>query len=301
MGRRKRHFFKDSAYKDGYLVQYYIDRLTGIALSLYEWKNLPDTVDARFLETTLFMQGQAAFFKDEVVGYLALPFAVQGQLSLYRLPTTVRAYAINGYQKTLTPDERVLIFNSNTLSASNSQVQMFAYRLSDLDSAIDVNARAQKTPVLIKCAESERLTMLNAYKEYDGNSPVIAAERDALSPESFTVFKTDAPYVADKLYDLKSNIWNEALTYLGVPNVQVQKKERMITDEVVRAQGGTIASRFPKLDMRKKAAEQINKKFGLDIEVDFREAFNVDGKGGADDGDLYDRSQDDFREPLRGD
>ena len=91
-----------------------------------------------------------------------------------------------------------------------------------------------------------------------------------------TVLKTDAPFVARDLYELKSEYWNEALTYLGISNVNTTKKERMVTDEVIRNMGGTIASRYSRLEMRRQACEQINKMFGLDIwcnyRADYREA-----------------------------
>ena len=144
----------------------------------------------------------------------------------------------------------------------------------DIDRSIDVNAKAQKTPVLIECDENTRLSMLNLYKEYDGNAPVIYGDR-ALNTSDLKVLKTDAPFVADKLYTLRTQIWNEALTYLGVNNVNVTKKERLISDEVNRNQGGTIASRKSRLKMRQEACEEINDMFGLNVWVEFEEDTRV--------------------------
>jgi hypothetical protein len=157
--------------------------------------------------------------------------------------------------------------------ANNKEdIEMFARRLYNLDRAIDVNANAQKTPVLIQCEEQQRLTMKNLYKEYDGNSPVIYGDKN-LNPKGLAVLKTDAPYVADKLYSLKTQIWNEALTYLGISNLNVQKKERLVSDEVVRSMGGTIASRYSRLQSRREAVEKINAMFGTEIEVNYRDDF----------------------------
>jgi hypothetical protein len=164
---------------------------------------------------------------------------------------------------------------------------MFARRLSNLDRIIDVNANAQKTPVLIRASEKQRLTMMNLYKEYDGNAPFIFGDKN-LDLNDLSVLKTDAPYVADKIYTLKTQIWNEALTYLGISNVNITKKERLITDEVQRNQGGTIASRYSGLDARKQAADKINKMFGSNIEVEYREDAIEDAgiiPGGIKDGE----------------
>jgi hypothetical protein len=125
---------------------------------------------------------------------------------------------------------------------------------------------------LIQCEENQRLTLKNVYQKYDGNEPVIFGDKN-LNPNALKVLQTGAPYVADKLYQLKTEIWNEALTYLGISNVNYQKKERMISDEVMRAQGGIVASRYSRLESRRQAVEEINKMFGLNIEVNYREDY----------------------------
>ena len=171
----------------------------------------------------------------------------------------------------------VIIWNNYIRTNSVLDVKMFAKRLYNLDRIIDVNANAQKTPILIKCDETQRLTMLNVYKEYDGNSPVIFGDK-ALNSNGLDVLSTGAPYVADKIYQLKTQIWNEALTYLGISNINIQKKERLITDEVTRNQGGTIASRYSRLESRREAVRKINEMFGLNIEVNYREDFQQVGE-----------------------
>ena len=157
---------------------------------------------------------------------------------------------------------------------------MFARELYNLDRAISVNANAQKTPILIRCTENERLSLENLYMNYDGNKPVIYGDKQ-LNPNALTVLKTDAPYVADKLYTLKTQKWNEALTYLGISNVNITKRERLITDEVTRNQGGTIASRYSRLESRRQACAKINEMFGLNIQCDYREDYQeiVDAEG----------------------
>lgn len=294
MSRRKDRQFWESAIMNNSTFRQYYNRLVELSISMFEWKNLPDSVDPRFLELTLFTDGQAVFFEDEVMGFLALQNAMGGGFDVYRIPTNRRAYAVNGYQKQLDENDSVIIYNNYLHTNSMLDVQMFAKRLYNLDRAIDVNANAQKTPILLLCDDSERLTLENMYMQYDGNKPVIKGVK-GLNPNAFTVLKTDAPYVADKLYQLKTQIWNEALTYLGISNMNITKKERLISDEVTRNQGGTIASRYSRLQARREACKKINEMFGLDIWCDYREDFqeidndndtiigdpNSDGEGGS--------------------
>lgn len=283
MAKRDRQFWESATLNNATFRQYY-NRLTELSISMFEWKNLPDTVDPRHLELTLFSDGQAVFFEDEEIGFLALQNTKGGKFNVYRVPTDRRAYAVNGYQKDLTDKDSVIIFNNYLHSNSRLDVEMFARRLWNLDRAIDVNANAQKTPVLIQCDETQRLTMLNLYKKYDGNEPFIFGDKN-LNPNAIKTLKTDAPYVADKLYQLKTQIWNEALTYLGISNINITKKERLITDEVTRNQGGTIASRYSRLEARRDACKQINKMFGLDIWCDYREDYQALSEEVLTDGD----------------
>lgn len=278
MGRRKKTNFGESLLMNNATYEQYFNRLMELSISMFEWKNLPSTCDVRYLELALFMNGSAVFFQDDVLeDYVALDVICSGRLDVYGNPVLRRAYSrYNNYQKLLKGNNSVIIWNNYTRTNSVLDVEMFAKRLYNLDRIIDVNANAQKTPILIKCDETQRLTMLNVYKEYDGNSPVIFGDK-ALNSNGLDVLSTGAPYVADKLYTLKTQIWNEALTYLGISNINVQKKERLITDEVTRNQGGTIASRYSRLESRREAARKINDMFGLNIEVNYREDFQQVG------------------------
>ena len=257
---------------DATYVQYF-DRLTELAISMFEWKNLPESIDERFLELTLFNKGYAVFYKDEDMDeYVCLPAAVGGTLDIYNIPTLRRAYAASGYNYQLDNKNSVLIYNNMLHKNSVLDVEMFAKRLYEIDRIIDVNISAQKTPVLISCDETQRLTLKNLYMQYDGNSPVIYGDKN-MTPDALKVLNTGAPFIADKLYMLKTQRWNEMLTYLGISNANFQKKERMLRDEVIRETGGIIASRYSRLNERKKACRQINAMFGLDLDCVYREDY----------------------------
>lgn len=291
MGRKNKEFWESGNNNNATFMQYY-NRLTELSIAMFEWKNLPDSVDPRFLELTLFSEGQAVFFEDEVMGFLALKNTVQGGFNVYRVPTMRRAIADNGYSKELNIDNSVIIYNNLLRKNSMLDVRMFAQRLYDIDRTIDVNVKAQKTPVFISCDENERLSLLNLYMKYDGNVPFIFGSKD-LRADALKVMKTDAPYRGKELYDLKIQYWNEALTYLGISNVNYQKRERLISDEVVRSMGATIASRYSRLEARRQACRQINKMFGLNIDCDYREDYReLDYDGSIDSGDSGDGGTD---------
>lgn len=275
MGRRRKTSDNfDSLFLNNRAYIYQYNRIKELAISRFKWNNLPDTIDERFLELTLFEQGKAVFFKDDVMGFLALTTMIGGKLDVYRIPTKRTAYANNGFNIHLDNTNSVIIWNNKLHDNMIYGCEMFAHRLYECDRTIDVNIKAQKTPILITCSENQRLTLKNTYEQYTGNAPVIFADKDIDILKSLQAIPTLAPYVADKLLETKTQIWNECLTWLGISNTNYQKKERLISDEVSRNMGGTIASRNSALEMREQACDEINRMFGLDISVEFNDDIN---------------------------
>lgn len=271
---KKRCYRKESAILNYASYIQYLDRLTELAISVFEWQNIPDTIDPRFLELTLFTSGQAVFFKDEVIGFLGLQTVTGGNFNVYRIPNDRRAYAVNGYQRELNQNNSVIIYNSLLRKPSLVNIKLYAKRLSNIDRIIDINVNAQKTPTLVQCNEQQKLTMETLFEDYDGNVPIIYANK-GLDTKDIKPLTSQTPYIADKLYELKTQIWNEALTFLGITNINTTKKERLITDEVSRNQGGVIASRNSRLESRQLACKAINKIFGLNVWCDYKKDYAV--------------------------
>lgn len=277
MGKTKREFW-ESAKLNAATYQQYYKRLLNLAVSRFEWLRLPDTIEPRFLELALLTQGSALFFKDEYLNggeFLALRFAAGGQLDLYRNPTRRNAFADNGYHAERTNRDSVIIYNNYLRSPSMLDIECYAKRLYNIDRIIDVNVNAQKTPILLSCSEPQRLTLLNLYKEYDGNAPVIYGDKK-LDTAGVSALQTGAPYVADRLNALKYQLWNEVYTFLGYASITETKRERVIRDEAQQMAAGALASRNSDLQARRDACKQINKMFGLNIWVNFRQPINND-------------------------
>lgn len=269
MAAKNRNFWESAKFNSA-TFRTYFDRLTELSISMFKWGNLPDTIDERFMELALFGDGKAIFFQDDVLGFLCLRCMTGGLWNVYNVPTDRTAYASNGYQMRLNPENSVIIYNNMIRTNSTLMVELYSRRLWDIDRTIDINVKAQKTPVFIQCNENQRLTLKNLYMKYEGNEPFIFGDKN-INLDDIRVISTNAPYVADRLYQIKTQIWNEALTYLGISNINIQKKERLITDEVQRNQGGTLASRLSRLNARRRACDEINRMFGLNITCDYNE------------------------------
>ena len=273
--------FYDSLFDALSYQSFYRDRLTDIALSCVKWKNLPEEIDPRFLEWCLFYDGMAIFFKDDITEkFVCIQVMPSGQFNMYRIPKERTAYAVNGYQNSdLNEHNSVIIYNNLLRKPSVQDIEIYAKKLTNIDLTLNVNVNGQKTPIAIICDETQRLTFQQLYQNYAGNMPFIFGDK-GLNLDNVKSINTQADYKGEELNKLKTDIWNEALTYLGVSNVQYQKKERINTEEINRSMGGAFASRRSRIKARQNAVEEINKMFGLSIEVDFEdEVDKIDNNG----------------------
>lgn len=249
----------------------YLRRLQELAVNTFEWRGLPSTVDPRFLEMVLFSTGMALFFHDDIADrYLATMTMIGGRLDVYQVPMFRTAVASNGYRYRCTIKDSVIIFNNYLREPDFPTLEIYAQRLEEIQKSIDVNVKAQKFPLIVQATESQRLTMKNLMKQYEDGQPIIFGEK-GLDLTGVKVIDTAAPYVADKLQDLKARTWNEAIAFLGIETANTEKNERLITDEVSANLGYTHAQRAVRLNMRQQACEKINRMFGLNVSVSFRE------------------------------
>ena len=280
----------------------YLNRLKLISTSLFTWKGLDEVAGfgaSRFLELALYENGRACFLKDSEKGYLALRVNPSDKLNVYMLPEKVLAWSL-GYNKNYLFDDVIYIMNNNLEIPTSQSLQLFAYRLYETERTIDTNLIAQKTPVLIEGDTKTILTLKNVYMQYSGNTPFIFGNKQFDISNKLNVLKTDAPYLIDKLEDHKHEIWNEALTYLGIDNANTDKKERLITSEVESNDEliNYYLNCFYKT--RKDACDRINKKYNLNIELSLNkeilDLLNLDENSiinheeGEEDGKIYDNN-----------
>lgn len=278
----------------------YIDRLKMLSVSLFTWKGLDDiagTGASRFLELSLYEDGKGVFVKDDELGYMALKVNPSDKLNIYNLPTKVMAWSI-GYNKQYEFDDVVYIMNNELQKPTREFMELFAYRLYETERTIDINLQAQKTPILIEGDTKTILTLKNVYMQYSGNTPFIFGNKQFDISNKLNVLKTDAPYIIDKLDVHKHQIFNDALTVLGIDNANTDKKERLITNEVESNEQLITYYLNCYYKTRKKACDEINEKFGLDISIELNkdiidllnvtenDIINYENRG-VDDGEIY--------------
>lgn len=274
----------DAKYLNNATFLYYATMLADIATTCFKWKNLPKSVDERYIERLLFNTGRAYFFDDPIIGHLCLGGAPQLPYDQYDNPTKVTIIANNGY--THSTNDFVPLYNNFSRMPSIGVIQLFARRLMELERTIDVNIAAQKTPMLFICeSESERLAIRNAMQQYTGNEPYMTIKGNFSN--NLKPFPPANNFIGDKLMMTKRQILSEAYTYLGIYSNAQEKKERLVALEIEAANDSSNATEDMRLVARQKAAELINEKYKLNISVERRRQQQY--------GNLYDYAENDMR------
>lgn len=247
---------------------FYYNWLKNIAINRFKWSGLNSAIDIRWVELNLFERGYVLYFNDPYIGDLMLPCTIGGKLNVNNIPMERRAFASNGYNQVRYIDDSVLMYSNYLRAPDEPVIRMYAYRLYASSRARDVNINQQKFPYLMLMPESKRLSYEQLIMKYDGNQHMILLDKDWKMDE-IQMFPTNAPYVADKLTIETRQILNEALSYLGIENGNVDKKERIAENEVTANYGLIEASRSVWLNARQDACREVNEMFGTDIWVEF--------------------------------
>lgn len=255
------------------------DYWKNIAINIFEWKGLEEispSLTSEIIEETLFDKGSCLFFKDDNLGYMALPVAPANKLNVYRKPTNFRAIG-NNYTKEYDVDNSVLIKNNTLKKATFDIVDYYTSKLADIELTKDLHRNAHKMPLVLECTEDTQLTAKNIFKKIHSNEPVIFKNRTRGEGEvGVNVLNANVAYINDKLEDDYHNYEARILTALGLDNYVEDKKERVQSAEVESQQEYIISSFRASLNERKKACEAINKMFGLNLSVDYVKAEQIE-------------------------
>lgn len=246
--------------------QMYLRQLLTLAENVFEFENLPEFIDVAYLNKQLLRKGSVAFFKDEVMGVIALPYTNMGKLDVYGRPTTIQVIARNGYTRTLKQGEFVIMYDNNGRYPLLMDIYQNAERIALCKRVIDINIAQQRTPRVWLTNSDKKRTVEDLVNEIDGNVERVIAY-DNINIDDLQAVCEPAPFVADKIDMHLDKEWAEFFRLIGIANLMEQKRERVIQDEMTASMGGTIASRYSRFEPRKRAIEEINKKWKLDINV----------------------------------
>ena len=269
-----RHTFEDGAISR---FDYLLHEFINLAINRFTWENLPIGLTTEQMEFLLINHGQLMCFNDKYYGTLILPCMGITDINVYGLPTEYRVMGENGkYNKTINIENGVLIRNNPLGTSDIPTLEVFAKRIDDVEMTQDVNLFQQCMPKVLLADEDSKLTAKNIINKIRKFKFVIFGKSTLVNNiKTSDVLDTSSPFILDKLQQQKVDLKNELLTYLGINNNNNIKKERMIVDEVNANNEYTAINLDLMYDLRKKACDEINKKFGLNIKVEKREVDQI--------------------------
>lgn len=236
----------------------WIEHLAQVSIASIEW-DVPDTIDPIYLERELYYHGKVIFFAVEE-GLVALSGFGPSRPNLYGIPVERTVRAKNGFAADLDQTNSVICYNNVTRTPGSVSALSYATRLAELDRIIQLNARAQKTPVLLKAPKEAQLTVENAYGSYDENAEVIRINND-YDPEAISVLNLGVPFQGNELRALQQSILEEFLRTRGIGSANAGKAERLNTSEVAAGNSGLLICQRAILLPRLQACDLVNKRF----------------------------------------
>lgn len=244
-------------------------RFEMLALNTFKWNNLPEGIEERHIERVLFDEGKVFFFEDKLNGLLCLPCCESGTPNVYGDYQKWRVTGFN-YYKEVSLKDGVLIENNKLRMPTRDAVMYFVDQLYEIKRARDTNIKTLKVPFLFVTDDKRQLTLKEVFRMIDENEYAIFGDKSLKIEDLVQVLETGAKPFTAELTDVYHDVMNEALTYLGINNSNTDKRERLITDEA-NANNQFIESCSEMfLEARKRAAEQINERFGTNITVELR-------------------------------
>lgn len=265
------------------------NRLFNAALNTFRWEGLPATCNERFLEMSLMVYGNA-LIADRDGAFVNLACASGGEINIYGEPLTAYGYGLNGWNEKYNlyidgmEESRVVLDgvardgseNYNAVMCRDNKVSypyvnyvfMAAQRLTRAMRTMDVVCQNLKQPVIITCEESMVKTVRETLNQRGDNVNAIISS-GKLPIDSFKVWDTKAnPDTLKVMWEHYDSLDAHVKELFGVNNnAQIDKKERLLVDEVNANNEATEQSVEHRLAERQLFCERVNRAFGLNLSV----------------------------------
>lgn len=267
---------------------FYFKKYKRLLMSMFEWKNLPDGISSRFIEDKLFYNGLLIFYKSKQLGFYVVAQATPIGLNDYEEPTGYRAFGVNKINEYVKQSECVPIWNDMCIEGNVANVNFFAKSLGNIKKTFDVNLEQLKNPYIISCPEGQKESVKSVLAQKTDGIPYIYVNEDFNAMNSVTVLNLHTQNHTKELQDISMTIENEGMTFFGINNVNVAKKERLITGEAEQNNEQITLNKKSMYRARKLAVDKINEKFGVDfkkpITLTIAQEAELINNGGEDNG-----------------
>ena len=143
-------------------VEMYKRQFVSLAENVFNIKNLNEYapfMDYSYVNQELVYKGRIAFFMDEYLGLLALPYVNLGKLDLYGRPIDIQVIGKNGYTRKLNFGEYVIMYDNRSKQALIYDILQYAERTAQIQRTMDINIAQQRCPRIWKTKTENQKTI----------------------------------------------------------------------------------------------------------------------------------------------
>lgn len=244
-----------------------------LGIGLYRWevpKEYPLLYkDAPRIERYLYDDGFALIWMNN--GELMITKGVAYGVGQYFEPDKFRPvwYDIAGNRvvgDVLGNDECVIIQNNEDLVPSENLILPWVKRYAQIQATIDNNIMFQNFPVVIEMEEEKDLEAKIIGNVLETFQRMIINHGTGDILKKLEVINLNVPYLADKLRMERDDADANVLQILGVNNVNIEKKERLLVAEAESNNEELELTAHAPYQLRTSACERAKELFGVEIE-----------------------------------
>ncbi|MGM9964425.1 MAG: hypothetical protein ACI32Z_04700, partial [Clostridium sp.] len=189
-----------------------------LSLNMFRWEGLPETIESRHIENSLFNYGLCLIVNDNDLGFISVPCNYGANMNVNSVPTEVITCGFN-YIKTFKylgkdKDNCQLILNNDLAIGNEHYIFDYAQRMFEVENCIRVNINQQKFPWFVNTTPNNKKTMETMFQKVLNGEPYILGSKDQIG--NVEVLTLNTPYVADKLNEYKYELEREVLSFHGL-------------------------------------------------------------------------------------
>jgi len=260
-------------------------KLTELAMNRFKWEGLPDEIDVRFMEMTLFYTAISIFYWDKDFDkYFAVRGGSYGPLNMLDQPTELQTVGNNYISRRVPAYSSVLDATgkgkelelgvpvwANYLRIPDIDiVEIYASKLSEIDRTLEINSKNARQTKFVAAGENSKLSLVNINRQMDEGQDYIQV--GGMYADGVPITAIDLGIDKELLASLRNErnqAWNDCMSLLGIDNTNQDKKERLVVAETTGNQDSISNMRYVNLNARRIAAEQINDAYGLNVTVEY--------------------------------
>lgn len=273
--------------KDTALFGYYVRYLFEKVLSVYRFTGLPDEWAENYFKYVLFGYGYIAIFNSDRFGVIPQECTLSDNHTIFYQPRyAIITNPVFSNSKMLEiGNECEIIKLQPDYGSVMDIVSTYADLLAVALETANINLMNSKASfIFMASSKAQAETFKKLYDELAGGKPFSIIDKNMFNEDGsktwdYFVQNVGQNYITDRILNDMKSIEDQFNTKIGIPNANTQKRERLITSEVLANDIDTKALVNVWLDTMRSDIAKVNERYGLNINVEYRYGNEYDHEG----------------------